>query len=164
LNHLTAELFKSLIDIPGIVHVPYRGAGPAITDLISGHIPMAVPAMNGQALELHRAGKLRILAVTNPERLTGAPEIPTAVEAGIGGMISQNLVGILAPAGTPKAIIDQVAAATKTCLSERSYQEQLIASGFELPPDSSPERMRSFVEGEIARWTPVIKAVGLKLD
>jgi tripartite-type tricarboxylate transporter receptor subunit TctC len=164
LNHLTAELFKSLIDIPGIVHVPYRGAGPAITDLISGHIPMAVPAMNGQALELHRAGKLRILAVTNPERLTGAPEIPTAVEAGIGGMISQNLVGILAPAGTPKAIIGQVAAATKTCLSERSYQEQLIASGFELPPDSSPERMRSFVEGEIARWTPVIEAVGLKLD
>jgi tripartite-type tricarboxylate transporter receptor subunit TctC len=164
LNHLTAELFKSLIDIPGIVHVPYRGAGPAITDLVSGHIPMAVPAMNGQVLELHRAGKLRILAVTNPERLTGAPEIPTAVEAGLAGMISQNLVGILAPAGTSKAIIDQVAAATRICLSERSYQEQLVASGFELPPDSSPERMRRFVEGEIARWTPVIKAVGLKLD
>jgi tripartite-type tricarboxylate transporter receptor subunit TctC len=164
LNHLTAELFKSLIDMPGLVHVPYRGAGPAITDLISGHIPMAVPGMNVQVLELHRAGKLRILAVTNPERLAGAPEIPTAIEGGIAGMISQNVVGLLAPAGTSKAIIDQVAAATKVCLSERSYQEQLVASGFEIPADSSPERMRRVFETEITRWTPVIKAVGLKLD
>jgi tripartite-type tricarboxylate transporter receptor subunit TctC len=107
---------------------------------------------------------LRILAVTNPERLAGAPEIPTAIEGGIAGMISQNVVGLLAPAGTSKAIIDQVAAATKVCLSERSYQEQLVASGFEIPADSSPERMRRVFETEITRWTPVIKAVGLKLD
>jgi tripartite-type tricarboxylate transporter receptor subunit TctC len=164
LNHLTFELFKSLADVPGIVHVPYRGAGPATADLVSGHIPIAIPSMNGQIHELHRARKVRILAVTNPERLTGAPELTTAVEAGLAGMISQNLVGILAPAGTPKTIIDQVAAVTKICLADRGYQEGLIASGFELPPDSSPERMRRFVEGEIARWTPVIKAVGLKLD
>jgi tripartite-type tricarboxylate transporter receptor subunit TctC len=164
LNHLTFELFKSLADLPGIVHVPYRGAGPATADLVSGHIPIAIPSMNGQIHELHRANKVRILAVTNPERLMGAPELTTAVESGLPGMISQNLVGILAPKGTPKPIIDQIAAATKLCLAERSHQEQLIASGFELPPDFSPEQMRRFVEGEIARWTPVIKAVGLKLD
>jgi tripartite-type tricarboxylate transporter receptor subunit TctC len=164
LNHLTGELFKSLVGVPDIVHIPYRGAGPAMTDLISGHVPMIVPSMNGQLLEFHRAGKVRILAVTNPERLVGAPDLPTALEAGINGMVSQNLLGLLAPAGTPKPIVDQIAAATRACLADRSFQDQLVASGFELPPDSSPERMRRFVEGEIARWTPVIKAVGLKLD
>jgi tripartite-type tricarboxylate transporter receptor subunit TctC len=164
LNHLTFELFKSLAGLPGIVHVPYRGAGPATADLVSGHIPIAIPSMNGQIYELHRANKVRILAVTSPERLSGAPEMVTAAEAGLPGMISQNLVGILAPAGTSRSIIDQLNKATVLCLEDRAYQQHLISSGFELPPDSSPERMRSFVESEIARWTPIIKAVGLKLD
>ena len=79
-------------------------------------------------------------------------------------MISQNLVGLLAPAGTPRAIIERLSLATKTCLEDRGFQEQLIASGLELPPDSSPERMWRFVESEIARWTPIIRAIGLKLD
>jgi tripartite-type tricarboxylate transporter receptor subunit TctC len=164
LNHLTGELFKSLAGAPDIVHVPYRGAGPAVTDLISGQIPMAVPSMNGQVLELHRSGKLRILAVTSPERLKGALEIPTAVEAGIRGMVSENLVGLLAPAGTPKAIVDQIAVATSSALSDENWQRQLIASGFETAADSSAGRMRRFIEDEIVRWSPVIKAVGLKTD
>jgi tripartite-type tricarboxylate transporter receptor subunit TctC len=163
-NHLTGELLKSLIGTSDIVHVPYRGAGPALQDLISGQIPMAIPSMNGQVLELHRSGKLRVLAVTSPDRLVGAPEIPTAVEAGIRGMVSQNLVGLMAPAGTPKAIIEQIAQAMRTAMADQKYQQQLIAFGFELPPDLGPDRMRRFVEDEIARWTPVIKAIGLKLD
>jgi tripartite-type tricarboxylate transporter receptor subunit TctC len=164
LNHLTFEMFKSLAGVPGIVHVPYRGAGPATADVVSGHIPIAIPSMNGQIYELHRANKVRILAVTSPDRLRGAPEVITAVEAGLPGMISQNLVGLLAPAGTPRAIIDQLNLATRACLEDRGFQDQLIASGFELPSDSSPERMRSLVESEIARWTPIIRSVELKLD
>ncbi len=164
LNHLTGELFKSLAGVPDIVHVPYRGAGPAVTDLVSGQIPMAVPSMNGQVLELHRTGKVRILAVTSPERLKGALEIPTAVETGIRGMVSENLVGLLVPARTPKAIVDQIAAATSTALSDENWQQQLIASGFERSADSSAGRMRRFVEDEIARWSPIVKSLGLKTE
>jgi tripartite-type tricarboxylate transporter receptor subunit TctC len=163
-NHLTAELLKSLTGTADIVHVPYRGAGPALQDLISGQIPFAVPSMNGQVLELHRTGKLRIVAVTSPERLPGAPEIPTAVEGGIPGMVSQNLVGLWAPAGTAKPIIAQIAQAVRTAMADPKYQQQLIAFGFELPPDLGPERLARIVEDEIARWTPVIRSIGLKLD
>jgi tripartite-type tricarboxylate transporter receptor subunit TctC len=163
-NHLTGELLKSLAGIPDLVHVPYRGAGPAITDLISGQIPFAIPAMSVSVLELHRAGKLRLLAITSPQRLAGAPEIPTAVEAGIAGMVSQNLVGLFAPAGTPPAIIEQIARATAAALAEPKYQQQLIATGFEPALDSSPDKMQRIVQDEIARWTPVIRAIGLKLD
>jgi tripartite-type tricarboxylate transporter receptor subunit TctC len=163
-NHLTGELLKSLTGLGDMVHVPYRGAGPAIADVISGQIPMAVPSMNSQVLEFHRAGKLRVLAVTSPERLVGAPDIPTAVEAGVPGMVSQNLVALVAPRGTPKAIVEQIARATNTALSDAEYQRQLIASGFEPVVDSNPERLRLLVHDEIARWTLIIKAIGLKLD
>jgi tripartite-type tricarboxylate transporter receptor subunit TctC len=86
-NHLTGELFKSLAGLPEIVQLPYRGAGPAIADLISGQIPMAVVAVTGQVIELHRSGKIRVLAVTSPVRLTAAPELPTAAEAEFPGLI-----------------------------------------------------------------------------
>ena len=162
-NHLTGELFKSLTGAD-VVHVPYRGAGPAIADAISGQIPMVIPATNGQLIELHRTGKLRILAVATPERLLGAPEIPTAIEAGVPNLITQNLLSLVAPAGTPKAIVDQIGAATRTALADEKLQQQFISSGFEPPRDRSPEAVRRWVEEEIARWTPIVKAIGLKLD
>jgi tripartite-type tricarboxylate transporter receptor subunit TctC len=162
-NHLTGELFKSLTGAD-VVHVPYRGAGPAIVDAISGQIPMVIPAMNGQLIEFHRTGKLRILAVATPERLIGAPEIPTAAEAGVPGLFTQNLISLVAPAGTPKAIVDQIGAATLTGLADEKLQQQFIASGFEPPRDRSPETVRRWVEAEIVRWTPIVKAIGLNRD
>ncbi len=137
-NHLTGELFKSLAGVPDIVQLPYRGAGPAIADLISGQIPMAVVAVTGQVIELHRSGKLRVLAVTSPVRLTAAPELPTAAEAELPGLIVPATLGLLAPAGTPKPIIEQIAQATRTALAERAYQQALIESGFEPTIDSTP--------------------------
>jgi tripartite-type tricarboxylate transporter receptor subunit TctC len=163
-NHLTGELFKSLTGTPDIVHIPYRGAGPAMTDLISGQIPMATPNVTGQVLELHKAGKLRLIAVTTPARLVGAPEIPTAVESGLAGMISQNFVGLFAPAKTPKEIIGQIAEATRSAMTDRELQQLFVASGFEPVLDSTPDKTRRFLEEDIARWSPVIKAIGLKLD
>jgi tripartite-type tricarboxylate transporter receptor subunit TctC len=163
-NHLTGELLKSLTATSDIVHVPYRGAAPAISDLISGQIPFAIPAMSASVLELHRSGKLRLLAVTSPDRLLGAPDIPTAVESGIVGMVAQNPVGLFAPAGTPKAIIEQISQATAAALSDRKYQQQMIASGFEPALGSSPGKMGDTLESEIARWSPIIKSIGLKLD
>src|SRR5215475_9795191 len=89
LNHLTGELFKSLAGTPDILQVPYRGTGPATADAIGGQVAMVTPAVTGQLLEFHRSGQLRVLVVTSPARLVAAPEIPTAVEAGLPGMVSQ---------------------------------------------------------------------------
>ncbi len=120
--------------------------------------------MNGQVLELHRAGKLIILAVTSPARLPGAPDIATAVEAGVAGMVSQNLIGYFAPAGTSAPIIRQIAEATGSLAAEESWRQQLIASGFEAVADPDPGRLRRFIEDEIIRWSPIVRAAGLKVE
>ena len=164
MNHLGGELFKSLIGAPDIVHVPYRGAGLAITDAVSGHIPMITPNVTGQVIALHKTGKLRMLAVTTAQRVTAAPEIATAVEAGLPGMIAQNFIALLAPAATPKPIIEQIAQATRSAMAEPELQQMFIASGFEPHRDSNPEKARRFLDDEIARWSPIIKGIGLKLE
>jgi tripartite-type tricarboxylate transporter receptor subunit TctC len=163
-SHLTGELFKVLAGTPEIVQVPYRGAGPAITDLISGKIAMAVVAVTGQVLELHRSGKMRVLAVTSPRRLSGAPDLPTAVEAGLPGLIVTGSYGLLAPATTPRAIIEQIAQATRAVLAETSYQQMLIEIGFEPITDSTPEKFRLSLAADIALWTPLVNALALKID
>jgi tripartite-type tricarboxylate transporter receptor subunit TctC len=150
-NQLTGELYKSLAGAPDIVHVPYKGAGPAITDLISGQIPIATPNISGQIIELHRAGKLRILAVTSERRLMAVPDIPTAVESGLPGMISHNFIGLFAPA-------------TRVGMADADLQRLLITSGLEPELDASPEKTRAFLAADIARWTPIIRRIGLKLD
>jgi len=164
LNHLTGELFKSLAGIPDFMQVPYRGSGPATTDAISGQVTMVIPAVTGGLLEYHRAGKLRILAVTGPARLVAAPDISTAVQAGLPGMISQQSIGLFAPAKTPRAIIEQIYQASRSALAEQSYRQLLIESGFEPDADSTPETFRQLIEEDIVRWAPVVKSIGVKLD
>jgi tripartite-type tricarboxylate transporter receptor subunit TctC len=164
LNHLTGELFKSLAGTPEIVQVPYKGAGPAIADVISGQIPITIAAVTGQLIDFHQTGKLRVLAVTSPYRLTATPELPTAVEAGFPAMIAQTSVGLLAPAATPEKIIEQIAQATRAALAERSYQQMLTASGFEPDVDSNTEKFRRILESDVARWKPIVRALGLKLS
>jgi tripartite-type tricarboxylate transporter receptor subunit TctC len=164
MTHLTGELFKSLAGLPDIVHVPYRGGGPLIADLVSGHIPMIAQSVTGHMMELHETGKVRMLCVTSPERLAAFPSLPTAVEAGLPGMIAQNFIGLFAPAKTPPAIVEQLAQATGDAMADKQFKEAFIAAGFDPFPDSTPDRTRTFVAGEIARWSPVIKAIGLKLE
>jgi tripartite-type tricarboxylate transporter receptor subunit TctC len=161
MNHLVGERFRSLTgtDIP---HVPYRGAGPAMTDLISGHIPMVVQSASAGAFELHKAGKLRILASTGAKRL--APDIPTVAEAGFPGLTSQNFIGLYAPRGTPKAILEQIAQATRKAVNDKDLQRMFGTSGFTPDFDSTPEKAQKLLDEEIAYWTPVIRAIGLKLD
>jgi tripartite-type tricarboxylate transporter receptor subunit TctC len=122
------------------------------------------PAVTAPLLELHRTGKLRILAVTSPQRLIAAPDIPTAVEAGLPGMVSQQLIGLFAPAGTPKPIIEQIAAASRAALAEKAYQQAMIDAGFEPDIESTPDKFRRVIDDDIALWTPLVKAIGLKLD
>jgi tripartite-type tricarboxylate transporter receptor subunit TctC len=164
MTHLAGELFKSLAGTPDIVHIPYKGSGASITDVISGQVPIIIANVTGQVLELHKSGKLRMIAVTGPERLVADQEIPTAVESGLPRMISVNFTGLFAPAKTPQPIVDQIAAATASVLASEEVRKNLIEQGLEPYRDSTPEKTRRFVEEDIARWTPVIRAIGLKLN
>ena len=164
LNHLTAEAFKLRVGLPDLIHVPYRGAGPAIADILAGQIPMIVPAMTNLVLELHRAGKLRILAVTHGTRLAAAPELPTAVEQGLTDLVAPNFVGVFAPAGTPKPIIDQIAKANLALLADEDYRQLLISGTFEPHGGLGPDAYRRYVESELARWSPIVATMGLKID
>jgi tripartite-type tricarboxylate transporter receptor subunit TctC len=164
IQHLAGELFKSLAGTPDIVQVPYRGTGPLITDLVSGQVPMGVPGVTGQVLEFHRSGKMRVLAVTSPMRLTAAPELPTAAELGLPGLIVRGSIGLLAPARTPTEIIEQIAQATRMAVAEPAYQQMLIDAGIEPTLDSNPEKFRQSLGADVALWRPVVKALGLKID
>jgi tripartite-type tricarboxylate transporter receptor subunit TctC len=164
IQHLTGELFKSLAGTPDIAQVPYRGTGPLITDLVGGQIPMGTPGVTGQVLEFHRSGKLRILAVTSRTRLIAAPELPTAAELGFPGMTVRGSIGLLAPAGTANEIIEKIAQATRTAIAEPAYQRMLIDAGIEPTLESNPEEFRRSLAADVALWTPVVKALGLKID
>jgi tripartite-type tricarboxylate transporter receptor subunit TctC len=164
IQHLAGELFKSLAETPEIIQVPYRGTGPVIADLVSGQIPMGVPGVTAQVLEFHRTGKMRVLALTSPARLVAAPDLPTAAELGFPAMTVTGSIGLLAPAGTPIGIIEQVAQASRTAVAEPAYQQILIDAGIEPTLDSSPEKFRRSLAADVALWTPVVKALGLKID
>jgi tripartite-type tricarboxylate transporter receptor subunit TctC len=163
LNHLTGELFKSLAGLPDLLQVPYRGSGPAIADALAGHVSMVVPALTGQMIEFHRTDKLRILAVTGPNRLGAASDLPTAAET-LPAMISQQSIGLFAPAGTAKAIIKQIAAANHALLAQSDYQKMLVETGFEPDVDSSPEIFGQRIEAEIMKWTPIVQELGIRID
>ena len=164
LNQLTGEMFKLLAGLPELAQVPYRGAGPVMADLISGQVVMGMVGLTSQSLEFHRSGKLRILAVTSPKRLIAAPELPTVAEGSFPGLTNQSTIGPVAPAGTSKPIIEQIARAVRTALAEPAYQQKLIDSGFEASPDTTPEKFRRRLEADVAFWTPVVEALGLKID
>ena len=164
IQHLTGELFKSIAATPAIVQVPYRGTGPAITDLIGGQIPMAILGLTGQVIELHRAGRMRVIALTSPARLKAAPDLPTAAELGYPKLVVRGWIGLLAPAGTPPAAIERVAQATRAALAERAWQQMLFESGMEPALDSGPEQFRKTLAADVALWTPVVQAVGVKVD
>ena len=146
------------------MHIPYKGSAPGVADLASGHIPMMTPNVGGPLLDFHRAGKVRILAVNWTTRIKAAPDIPTATEAGLPGMVAGNLNGLFAPAGVARAIVEQVAEATRKVMADEDFQRVLVASGFEPILDSGPDATRQFITEELARWTPIMKATGFKME
>jgi tripartite-type tricarboxylate transporter receptor subunit TctC len=164
ITNLTGELFKQLIGAPDIVHIPYKGSAPGVTDLASGHIPMMTPNIGGPLLALHRAGTVRILAVTWTQRIKAAPDIPTAIEAGLPGMVAANLNGVFAPAGLPGSLAGAIANATRAAMNDQSFVQPMIDSGFEPLVDSGPDEATRTVREEIARWTPVIKSTGFRME
>jgi tripartite-type tricarboxylate transporter receptor subunit TctC len=164
IQHLAGELFKSLAATPDIVHVPYRGTGPLIADLVSGQVPIGTPGVTGQVIEFHRSGKMRVLAVTGPTRLAAAPELPTATEQGFPGLTVAGSIGLLVPAGTPASIIEQIARASRAVVAESAFKQMLADAGIDPMLDSNPEKFRQSLAADVALWAPVVKALGLKID
>src|SRR5262245_40928168 len=164
MTNLAGELFKQLIGATEITHIPDKGAAPGVADLAAGHIPMMTPNVGGPLLQFHRAGKVRILAIAANRRLQAAPDIPTAIEAGLPGMVAANFNGLFAPAGVPKDIIDALADETRKAMADPQVQQQMITSGFEPVLDSGPEPAQQEVASELARWTPIIKSTGFKVQ
>ena len=162
MTNFAGELFKQLIGAPKIVHVPYKGAGPSLTDQVSGAIPMSTINITGQVLALHEAGKLRVLAVTANNRLKGAPDIPTAVEAGLPGMTAELFTAVLVQSKTPQPIVDHIYKASQAVMKDPGMQESLVKQGLEPIVDSSPEKATAYVQEELKRWTPLIETLGLK--
>ncbi|HEY2230144.1 MAG TPA: tripartite tricarboxylate transporter substrate binding protein [Xanthobacteraceae bacterium] len=164
LTNLAGELFKQLIGAPDIVHIPYKGSAPGLTDLASGHIPMMTPNIGGALLDFHRSGKVRILAVAAETRLRAAPDIPTATEAGLPGMVAANFNGLFAPAGLAPAIVDQIASATRSLMADAAFDQLLLQSGFEPTADSGPDQARRLVTEEVTRWAPIMRATNFKME
>jgi tripartite-type tricarboxylate transporter receptor subunit TctC len=164
IQHLSGELFKSLTRTPDIVAVAYRGTGPVVTDLIGGQIPLGIPGITRQVLEFHRSGRLRILAVTSSKRLVAAPELPIAAELGFPELVVRGSIGLLAPAGTPDAIVERIVQATRTIAADSAWQQMLIDAGIEPIIDSDPEQFRRSLAADVAQWSPVVKALGVKVD
>jgi tripartite-type tricarboxylate transporter receptor subunit TctC len=160
-THLAGESFKQLIAAPGIQHIPYRGAGPAMVDVVAGTVPMATPNVTGQILDLHRAGKVRILAVCAPSRLKAAPDIPAANEI-IPNLVVQLTCGVVAPAGAPEPIIAQLANMSSQIVKSGEFERILQSSGLEPRSDPSPAGAREFLTRERAHLEPIMRAAGLQ--
>jgi tripartite-type tricarboxylate transporter receptor subunit TctC len=160
-THLAGELFKQLTKTPAILHVPYRGAGPGLIDVISGVVPMMTPNVTSQVLDFHRAGNLRILAVCAPARLKAAPEIAAAAET-LPGLVVGLTCGVLAPAGTPQVIADQISEATGVIARQSEFARLLQASGLEVRSDVTQAGAQAFLAAERQRLIPIIETAGLE--
>jgi tripartite-type tricarboxylate transporter receptor subunit TctC len=161
--HLCAELFKQLADLPDIVHVPYKGANPGLVDFYAGHLPMFAASISPQVLEMHRQGKIRILVAGTNRRLLAAPDIPISTDVGFPDLITLMFMGVFAPAATPRAIIEAIATTSRRRMRDPEFQNRLIQAGFEPVIDSGPDETAKFVKEELVRWTPLLKALDLKM-
>jgi tripartite-type tricarboxylate transporter receptor subunit TctC len=159
--HLAGELFKTAAKI-NIVHVAYKGAAPALQDVIAGHVQMMF-ATAASVIGLIKNNKVRALAVTTPKRTTLLPDLPTVDELGIKGFDATTWHGLVAPAGTPKDIIDMLYIATTEALKDPVTQRQLRDLGVDII-GSSPKEFEDYIKSEIPKWTAVVKASGAQMD
>jgi tripartite-type tricarboxylate transporter receptor subunit TctC len=159
--HMAAELFKSETGA-SITHVPYKGSGPAVADLVGGRVQIMFDA--APSLIQHvKSGKLRVLAAASAQRNRLLPEVPTFAELGYPKVAVSLWYGLLAPAGTPRPVVDRLNRETRKVLESADIREKLLAQGAE-PMPGSPEAFASFMQEESAKWAPVVKHAGVKLD
>lgn len=160
-NHLAGVMFQHMTGTK-LIHVPYKGAGPAVTALLSGETDFMFSNV-ASAITYVKSGKLRAIASTGAKRSLVAPEVPTITESAVPGFIVTGFVILMAPAGTPAAIIATLNAEAVKALQSAVLKERLAALGLE-PVGSSPQECSAFIAAEIAKWAPVVKAAGMKVD
>lgn len=159
--HLAGELFKTMTNTD-LVHVPYRGAGPVISDLVGGHIEVVfinIPPVLGNI----RGGQVRALAVTTKQRSSVLPEVPTLNEAGLPGYESTTWYGLMGPKGLPDEVVAKLNSALKQAVSVPAVRQQLLELGSE-PTDTTPAQFAGFIRDDVESWAKVIKASGAKPD
>lgn len=160
-TNLAGEMFKQQAGTPDLTHIPYRGGGPVIADVVSGHIPMMMINITSHVIELHKTGKIRLIAVFTPRRIGVLPDVQAAAET-LPSVVAALFIGVFAPAATPKPIIDQIAKANHAAVTSEEFTSKLIASGFEAVVDT-PEQAQRFLDAERARIVPLVKALNFKL-
>ncbi|MGH8741740.1 MAG: Bug family tripartite tricarboxylate transporter substrate binding protein [Burkholderiales bacterium] len=160
LQHLAFELFKRSAGVDA-VHVPYKGASAMMPDIISGQVPIGVVSALA-AMGPTRAGRIRTLAVTSPERLPSAPEWPTMAETLPGFSAAPN-VFLVAPAGTPAAVVQKLSAATRAAVTSKEVADNFAKQGA-TPTPSSPQELGARIAEETRRWAAVVKDAGIKID
>jgi len=159
--HLTMEMFKTAAGID-LTHIPYKGSSPAVADLIAGQVQTMIDGLPS-ALPHVKAGKLRALAVTSARRSAAAPDLPTIAESGYPGFSADAWSGLFAPKGTPRPIVDKLAAETQRILKLPEVQKRLADLGAE-PVGSTPAEFSEHVKREIDKWARVVKASGARVD
>ena len=160
-NHLTAELFKSIAGVE-VIHVPYKGGGPALNDLLGGHVD-AMFATLPSAIAHIKAGKLKALAVTGERRSRALPDVPTATEAGAPGLVVTTWNGILAPAGTPPAVLERLQRDVTAAANSPEIKERYASVGAESMTLTS-EQFANTIQKDYARWAQVIKQAGITAE
>jgi tripartite-type tricarboxylate transporter receptor subunit TctC len=160
-NHITGEYFARSAGIT-LVHIPYKGTGPALTDLLGGHIPMAlapIPPVHANV----EAGLLRALAVTGKTRSALMPDVPTIAETGLTGFEASLYYGLVAPSGTPQPVIDRLNKELKAALASDEVKKQLGADGTEITP-TSPQEYADFIDKDEKKWSELVKASGVEQE
>jgi tripartite-type tricarboxylate transporter receptor subunit TctC len=160
--HLSGELFKAMAGV-NIVHIPYKGAGASVTDLLGGHVDLAFLSLTSVVPQI-KAKRLRALAITSAKRTALMPEMPTFAEAGLAGFEVTGWYGVMAPAGTPKDVIARLYADITRALTQPELVQTLASFGLEPAISSSPEEFGAYLRTEIAKWAKVVKASGAKAD
>jgi tripartite-type tricarboxylate transporter receptor subunit TctC len=159
--HLAGELFKTMAHV-NIVHVPYKGNGTAYIDLIGGHVSVMFPNVATATAHV-RAGRLRALAVTTKIRTPVAPDLPTIAESGVPGYEVSSWYGLLAPAGTPAAIVSRLQSEVAKVMRSPDISQKLTSQGLDIV-GSTPDEFAALIKAEIAKWAKVAKASGARVD
>jgi tripartite-type tricarboxylate transporter receptor subunit TctC len=159
--HLSGELFKTMAGVD-MVHVPYKGSAPAITDLIAGQVQVMFDNLPS-SLQQIKAGRLRAIAVTSAQRSPALPDIPTIGESGLPGFEATSWFGVLAPAGTPPAILSKLNTEIDKWLQSADGKEKLLTQGA-LPAGGTPDQFSAYIKSETEKWAKVVKLSGAKVD
>lgn len=161
--HLATEYFKKEVGGIDVVHVPYKGSGPALQDVMANNVAWMFETFS-TTLQQHRAGKLRILAYAHAQRAPIAPEIPTMIEAGVKGYEAYTFNLILGPAGLPKNVVDTIDQASRKMMADPDMIKFLQDIAAVPTTNTSPELTAKFIHDEIAKWAPVIRAAGVRIE